>query len=557
MPVGNVTSDDGCGVANTQCAEHASCVESDGDFACVCDNDYYGNGAECFEQRCSEDWHCSGDNTLCVVDDAWPTCVCADSTDTACSTTMAFGNFSNDCTNGKSTCSTGYMCVASVDSSTGADTGLYQCECSSLPFMCPETAIFYSLAILVVILLIVIAIISCRRRQQQSTGETVVPYVDEQVDNDPEDGTVRAILVSAPGSRTSLNQPVPPTRSDIAPPKPGIPLRNDLAPVSRYNNRNSSGANNAQRVSSASSAGVLTPRRYTEMQENDLASWREQQRRMQEEEEENERQRQKPQQPTSTSAATATATTTTTATATTSNTSTSTSSSSTSTSTSTSSPASRTNPQTGKTKPNPKRKMSFAERLAANKAIRRKLKAGAISGERTVLPPLDTHHTHRADSLDSPTGTSTTSSSSSNSNTDTDTNVASKNVSNGPSQSSPRGNDSEFVVDGVRVPEVTVGSRVVVNGCHSGVVKFLGPLKGVPLGGLQFAGVLLDLPEGTGNGSFHGIQYFEAPPLHSVFVSTADLELDETNHTVLSPHTLEDGSGWSVTVDDDNTSVLQ
>lgn len=88
------------------------------------------------------------------------------------------------------------------------------------------------------------------------------------------------------------------------------------------------------------------------------------------------------------------------------------------------------------------------------------------------------------------------------------------------------GSLSGHAADGDVVVSVRPGDRVLVNGFQRGVVKYVGPLDGLPLGGLTFVGVLLDLPEGSGDGFFGGRKYFDAPPLHSVFVGAESVELD-------------------------------
>lgn len=70
----------------------------------------------------------------------------------------------------------------------------------------------------------------------------------------------------------------------------------------------------------------------------------------------------------------------------------------------------------------------------------------------------------------------------------------------------------------VNEPKIGVGDRVCVNKKNKGYVKFVGPMESV-FNDVDFIGVELDEPLGSGDGSFGGKSYFKCKPLHSVFTT--------------------------------------
>merc|ERR1712070_26089 len=67
-------------------------------------------------------------------------------------------------------------------------------------------------------------------------------------------------------------------------------------------------------------------------------------------------------------------------------------------------------------------------------------------------------------------------------------------------------------------PKIGVGDRVCVNNENKGYVKYVGPMQSV-FQDVEFIGVELDEPLGSGDGSFGGKSYFKCKPLHSVFTT--------------------------------------
>ena len=67
-----------------------------------------------------------------------------------------------------------------------------------------------------------------------------------------------------------------------------------------------------------------------------------------------------------------------------------------------------------------------------------------------------------------------------------------------------------------------VGDAVLVSGTKLGMIAFLGPTqfaKG------EWAGVVMEKPEGKNNGSVQGVVYFQCPPQHGLFARLQNLTL--------------------------------
>lgn len=67
-----------------------------------------------------------------------------------------------------------------------------------------------------------------------------------------------------------------------------------------------------------------------------------------------------------------------------------------------------------------------------------------------------------------------------------------------------------------------VGDAVVVSGTKPGVIAFLGPTqfaKG------EWAGVVMEKPEGKNDGTVQGVVYFQCPPQHGLFARLHNLTL--------------------------------
>eukprot|EP01118_Nematostelium_gracile_P000298 TRINITY_DN10293_c0_g1_i1.p1 TRINITY_DN10293_c0_g1~~TRINITY_DN10293_c0_g1_i1.p1 ORF type:complete len:620 (-),score=175.77 TRINITY_DN10293_c0_g1_i1:4-1863(-) len=64
---------------------------------------------------------------------------------------------------------------------------------------------------------------------------------------------------------------------------------------------------------------------------------------------------------------------------------------------------------------------------------------------------------------------------------------------------------------------IGLGVKVIVNGAKRGVVRYIGPLKDMPLQDV-FVGVELSKPEGKNNGSYKGTEYFRCGDNYGVFV---------------------------------------
>jgi hypothetical protein len=64
---------------------------------------------------------------------------------------------------------------------------------------------------------------------------------------------------------------------------------------------------------------------------------------------------------------------------------------------------------------------------------------------------------------------------------------------------------------------IGLGAKVMVNGAKRGVVRYIGPLKDMPLGDV-FVGVELSKPEGKNNGSYKNTEYFRCKENYGVFV---------------------------------------
>jgi len=78
-------------------------------------------------------------------------------------------------------------------------------------------------------------------------------------------------------------------------------------------------------------------------------------------------------------------------------------------------------------------------------------------------------------------------------------------------------------------PSIRLGQRVIAHGYQPGVVMYIGELKNMPsMEGMTYIGIKLDKPEGSGDGSVNGIQYFACDPFCSVFVTPHAVKPEET-----------------------------
>eukprot|EP00039_Didymoeca_costata_P031021 m.32736 g.32736 ORF g.32736 m.32736 type:complete len:493 (+) comp8445_c0_seq2:606-2084(+) len=70
---------------------------------------------------------------------------------------------------------------------------------------------------------------------------------------------------------------------------------------------------------------------------------------------------------------------------------------------------------------------------------------------------------------------------------------------------------------------IQVGSRVIVNDTHHGVVRFKGPLQ---FKSGEVVGVQLDTDNGDNNGTNGGVEYFRCKPRHGIFVKEKACKLE-------------------------------
>ncbi|OQR95651.1 tubulin-specific chaperone C [Thraustotheca clavata] len=70
-----------------------------------------------------------------------------------------------------------------------------------------------------------------------------------------------------------------------------------------------------------------------------------------------------------------------------------------------------------------------------------------------------------------------------------------------------------------------IGSRCEIPGKRRGQVAYVGPVDGIPAG--EWVGVRLDLPFGKNDGSHAGKRYFDADPMHGVFVRPESVNISE------------------------------
>ena len=92
-----------------------------------------------------------------------------------------------------------------------------------------------------------------------------------------------------------------------------------------------------------------------------------------------------------------------------------------------------------------------------------------------------------------------------------------------PATSMPQRRPPPAVAAGIPPSDLSVGSRILVDGVKPGVVAFLGMTefaKG------EWAGVVLDAPEGKNNGTVAGVSYFTCEPNHGLFSRPQRLTLD-------------------------------
>ena len=81
-------------------------------------------------------------------------------------------------------------------------------------------------------------------------------------------------------------------------------------------------------------------------------------------------------------------------------------------------------------------------------------------------------------------------------------------------------------------PLLSVGTRVIVHGKFTGVVRFVGRTAFGDPTIKTWYGIMLDAPMGKNNGSVNGIRYFKAAPWHGLFTLPANVKRLE--HTLSS-----------------------
>ena len=553
-----------------------------------------GNSTVCVVDSGSTS-HTSDDSGLCL---------CRDPNDVDCRRTLASENLTNDClassNGGADICGTGYTCTVKLDDQ-GVDQGLYHCACAGLPFTCPDTVIFYAVGLVCMVALITATLLTVRNRRQVATGKDAadeVPYVDDMDElndvcagsdeeaADLEHATVAVLPVSTGRGAWTASASVVRTRSggsasgegggraddshDSATRRgvaPSVPLRQDLLEAAPANSNNDGIVYNDEDL------------RYQEQQAQELEEWRRQQRQQQVRPSrgraasdasatavvvdiEGPHARSTPTYGLSRKAPVAKASTTATLLSDVSG----------------NSRAGRRRPEdvddgleetamglrqgdlsksvdasTGK----PSRARSSSTSASPSKTERRRRRRSKSRGRnrsrsrsrrsKTVLESCsdsDSPCVSRSGSLRDDSEVNPASAAVAKTAVGSRQDRRSQDVFGGHGDAADHaavvadalGSLTGYAADA----PVRVGDRVLVNSFQRGVVKYVGPLDGLPLGGLTFVGVLLDLPEGSGDGFFGGRKYFDAPPLHSVFVGAESVELD--NSPVSSQQSYDDSS---------------
>lgn len=184
-------ANDDCSSDNAACGANAICTDSLHGHSCDCDEGFYGDGLICLPLRCADEWHCSGDNTICVISETEePLCVCDSYDDTKCRASMSFGNVTNDCTvhnalygDATSLCGEGFGCDSVPTTSDNSDQGLYRCLClSEMPFLCPENFAFFIAGAIAMVVVVTITLVTVRsRRRVHGTRHSM--NTDEKLDN--------------------------------------------------------------------------------------------------------------------------------------------------------------------------------------------------------------------------------------------------------------------------------------------------------------------------------------------------------------------------------------
>ena len=545
-----------CENGSHTCHADATCTDTLEGYDCECNGDLFGNGEQCFQDLCPDTWHCSGNNTLCVVEpgrsvelsDDVGLCICEDAADDACRTTLNSTQVQNDCSisadGGVDLCGSNFECTVSLDAN-GNDQGLYHCSCSGLPFTCPDTMYFYAGGAGILVVLIIVTLLTVRRRQTESTDQQIIPYVE-----DPEAGAIDcsnlgksptaepgAVIVTpvrtceGPLSRSGSNDstgrghtwakksksPVgrdePGGGGGGAADRPSVPARNDLTKdnssdsmgatprvVTTASTQSGSGGSTGSGDSLEDGALCAADIEYREQQARELELWRQHQLRQQE------RMRAEREQSTRGSAS-----------------------------------ASASASDRSKRKKSSKAAVTsgiddveLGEVAAVDSDFDREDKAAkAADAEHAKRRSLGRRKgsKHRRTRSRSRSRTRERLERSSSDASDSSTEKA---------PSASNGADSDSAATSGAATMVTVGDRVIVDGYQRGEVKYVGPLQGLPLGGLVFVGVLLDLPQGSGNGAFNGHHYFDAPALHSVFVSADAVQLDTAPPPAKKEKSLDD-----------------
>ena len=65
--------------------------------------------------------------------------------------------------------------------------------------------------------------------------------------------------------------------------------------------------------------------------------------------------------------------------------------------------------------------------------------------------------------------------------------------------------------------DIRVGDRVLLNGKHAAIVRYIGPLQHRPDDSEPVYGLELEKPLGKHDGMFRGVRYYDARPLHGKF----------------------------------------
>ena len=75
-----------------------------------------------------------------------------------------------------------------------------------------------------------------------------------------------------------------------------------------------------------------------------------------------------------------------------------------------------------------------------------------------------------------------------------------------------------------------VGDRVTANGFQNGTIRYIGRVSSVALDKVNYVGIELDEPEGSGDGTISGHTYFTCPEYHALFVNVQMVEPMHSNN---------------------------